>query len=187
MMNGVHAAMRSPAASFYGFNRRFFTLVDPNIMRNIGISAHIDSGKTTTSERILFYTGKIDAIHEVKGSDNVGATMDSMELEREKGITIKSAATHCEWKGHHINIIDTPGHVDFTVEVERALRVLDGAILLVCGASGVQPQTLTVDKQMKRYSVPRVIFINKLDRAGADPWFCIEGLRDRLGLNCSAV
>lgn len=179
--------MRSPASSFYGFNRRFFTLVDPNIMRNIGISAHIDSGKTTTSERILFYTGKIDAIHEVKGSDNVGATMDSMELEREKGITIKSAATHCEWKGHHINIIDTPGHVDFTVEVERALRVLDGAILLVCGASGVQPQTLTVDKQMKRYSVPRVIFINKLDRAGADPWFCIEGLRDRLGLNCAAV
>lgn len=156
-------------------------------MRNIGISAHIDSGKTTLTERILFYTGRIDEIHEVKGSDNVGATMDSMELEREKGITIKSAATHCEWKNHHVNIIDTPGHVDFTVEVERALRVLDGAILLVCGASGVQPQTLTVDKQMKRYSVPRVIFINKLDRMGADPWFCIESIRDRLGLNCAPV
>lgn len=146
MMRGVNAAMRSPSSGLYGFNRRLFTLVDPKIMRNIGISAHIDSGKTTTSERILFYTGKIEAIHEVKGSDNVGATMDSMELEREKGITIKSAATSCEWKGHHVNIIDTPGHVDFTVEVERALRVLDGAILLVCGASGVQPQTLTVDK-----------------------------------------
>ena len=145
MMRGVNAAMRSPSG-MYGLNRRFFSIVDPKIMRNIGISAHIDSGKTTTSERILFYTGKIDKIHEVKGSDNVGATMDSMELEREKGITIKSAATHCEWKGHHVNIIDTPGHVDFTVEVERALRVLDGAILLVCGASGVQPQTLTVDK-----------------------------------------
>jgi elongation factor G len=119
--------------------RRGFSLVDPVIMRNIGISAHIDSGKTTLTERILFYTGKIDAIHEVKGSDNVGAKMDSMELEREKGITIKSAATHCVWKENHINIIDTPGHVDFTIEVERALRVLDGAIMLVCGASGVQP------------------------------------------------
>ena len=128
------------------FTRRGFSLVDPKIMRNIGISAHIDSGKTTLTERVLYYTGRIDKIHEVKGSDNVGATMDSMELEREKGITIKSAATHCEWKNHHINIIDTPGHVDFTIEVERALRVLDGAILLVCGASGVQPQTLTVDK-----------------------------------------
>ena len=166
---------------------RGFNLIDPNIMRNIGISAHIDSGKTTLTERVLFYTGRIDEIHEVKGSDNVGAKMDSMELEREKGITIKSAATHCEWKNHHINIIDTPGHVDFTVEVERALRVLDGAILLVCGASGVQPQTLTVDKQMKRYNVPRVIFINKLDRAGADPWFCISSIRDRLGLNCAPV
>lgn len=156
-------------------------------MRNIGISAHIDSGKTTLTERVLYYTGKIDEIHEVKGSDNVGATMDSMELEREKGITIKSAATHCEWKNHHINIIDTPGHVDFTIEVERALRVLDGAILLICGASGVQPQTLTVDKQMKRYNVPRVVFINKLDRMGADPWFCIASARERLGLNCAAI
>ena len=166
---------------------RRFSLVDSSIMRNIGISAHIDSGKTTLSERLLYYTGKIEAIHEVRGSDNVGATMDSMELEKEKGITIKSAATFCEWKDHHINIIDTPGHVDFTVEVERALRCLDGAILLLCGASGVQPQTLTVDKQMKRYNVPRLVFINKLDRMGADPWACIEGVRHRLGVNAAAV
>ena len=166
---------------------RAFSLVDQTIMRNIGISAHIDSGKTTLTERILYYTGKISEIHEVKGTDNVGATMDSMELEREKGITIKSAATFCAWKDHHINIIDTPGHVDFTVEVERALRVLDGAVMLICGASGIQPQTLTVDKQMKRYSVPRLIFINKLDRMGANVEFAIDGARERLGLNCAAV
>lgn len=166
---------------------RGFALLDPNVMRNIGISAHIDSGKTTVTERILFYTGRINEIHEVKGSDNVGATMDSMELEREKGITIKSAATHTTWDNHHINIIDTPGHVDFTVEVERALRCLDGAILLICGASGVQPQTLTVDKQMKRYDIPRLVFVNKLDRMGADPWNAIDQIRDRLGLCAAAV
>ncbi|CAI2358758.1 unnamed protein product [Moneuplotes crassus] len=166
---------------------RRFSVVNPAIMRNIGISAHIDSGKTTFTERVLFYTGRINAIHEVRGSDNVGATMDSMELEREKGITIQSAATHTVWDNHHVNIIDTPGHVDFTIEVERALRVLDGGVLLLCAASGVQPQTLTVDKQMKRYDVPRIIFINKLDRMGADPFKCIKQVRDRLNINCAAV
>src|SRR5210317_1711229 len=155
-------------------------------LRNIGISAHIDSGKTTLSERILFYTGRIHKIEEVRG-DGDGATMDHMELERERGITITSAATSVQYQGYDINLIDTPGHVDFTVEVERSLRVLDGAILMLCSVGGVQSQSMTVDRQMKRYKVPRLAFINKMDRMGANPWRGIQGIRDVLGLNAVAM
>jgi elongation factor G len=157
--------------------------VDLTKLRNIGISAHIDSGKTTLTERILFYCHKIHRMHEVKGKDGVGATMDSMELERERGITISSAATNVSWGDHTVNIIDTPGHVDFTIEVERSLRVLDGAILVLCSVGGVQSQTITVDRQLKRYKVPCIAFINKLDRTGADPLKVKTQLRDNLGHN----
>jgi elongation factor G len=156
-------------------------------MRNIGISAHIDSGKTTLTERILFYTKKIHKIHEVHDKDGAGAFMDSMDLERERGITIASAATTVNWNGHVINIIDTPGHVDFTIEVERSLRVLDSAILVLCSVGGVQSQTITVDRQLKRYNIPRIAFINKLDRVGANPVKVKEQLTERLGHNAALM
>ncbi len=156
-------------------------------IRNIGISAHIDAGKTTLTERILFYTQKIHSIHDVKGKDGVGATMDFMELEKERGITITSAATNINWDGYEINIIDTPGHVDFTIEVERSLRVLDGAVLVLCSVGGVQSQSITVDHQMARYEVPCLAFINKCDRSGANPFRVIDQLREKLGHNAVAL
>lgn len=163
--------------------------MDSNLlnMRNIGISAHIDSGKTTLSERILYYSNKIHTFHDVRGKDGVGAVMDNMELERERGITIASAATNVTWKNHEINIIDTPGHVDFTIEVERSLRVLDGAILVLCSVGGVQSQSITVDRQMKRYNVPRIAFVNKCDRTGANPYRVKNQLIEKLGLNAVMV
>ena len=153
--------------------------------RNIGICAHVDAGKTTTTERVLFYTGMSHKIGEVHDG---AATMDWMEQEQERGITITSAATTCFWKGmdaqfedHRVNIIDTPGHVDFTIEVERSLRVLDGAVIVLCGSSGVQPQTETVWRQANKYEVPRMVFVNKMDRAGADYMMVVEQLKERLG------
>ncbi len=162
-------------------------MYDIKKLRNIGISAHIDSGKTTLTERILFYCEKIHAIHEVRGKDGVGATMDHMELERERGITITSASTNVTWKDYPINIIDTPGHVDFTIEVERSLRVLDGAVLVLCAVAGVQSQSITVDRQLKRYKVPRLAFINKCDRTGANPDRVVQQLREKLGLEAHFV
>ncbi|RAL05915.1 elongation factor G [Aspergillus ibericus CBS 121593] len=165
-------------------------------VRNIGIAAHIDSGKTTCTERVLFYTGRIKAIHEVRGRDAVGAKMDSMDLEREKGITIQSAATFCDWvkkdaegkdQKYHLNLIDTPGHIDFTIEVERALRVLDGAVMILCAVSGVQSQTITVDRQMRRYNVPRISFVNKMDRMGANPFKAVDQINSKLKIPAAAV
>jgi elongation factor G len=162
-------------------------ITDLKNVRNIGISAHIDSGKTTLTERILFYTGRIHAIHDVRGKDGVGAKMDSMELERERGITIQSAATHCSWGNKNINIIDTPGHVDFTIEVECVFCVLDGAILVLSAVAGVQSQSITVDRQMRRYKVPRIAFVNKCDLQGANPVRCRDQLRDKLKHNAILV
>ena len=160
--------------------------MDLRKVRNIGISAHIDSGKTTLSERILFYAGRIHKIEDVRGGGD-GATMDHMELEKERGITITSAATTVKWDGNTINLIDTPGHVDFTVEVERSLRVLDGAVLVLCSVGGVQSQSMTVDRQMKRYNVPRLAFINKMDRTGANPVSVVKQVREKLGADAVAM
>ena len=152
--------------------------------RNIGIMAHIDAGKTTTTERILYFTGKI---HKIGETHEGAATMDWMEQEQERGITITSAATTAMWKGNRINIIDTPGHVDFTVEVERSLRVLDGAVTVLDGKNGVEPQTETVWRQGSKYGVPRIVFVNKLDAIGADFEMSVRSLHERLGANAAAV
>jgi elongation factor G len=160
--------------------------MDLSKVRNFGISAHIDSGKTTLSERILYYSGRIHKMEEVKGGGD-GATMDYMELEKERGITITSAATHLEWGGCQMNLIDTPGHVDFTIEVERSLRVLDGAILVLCAVGGVQSQSMTVDRQMKRYHIPRLAFINKMDRTGARPFSIVDDVKEKLGVDACLV
>ncbi|MEW6060921.1 MAG: GTP-binding protein, partial [Bacteroidota bacterium] len=152
--------------------------------RNIGIMAHIDAGKTTTTERILFYTGVLHRMGEVHDG---GATMDWMEQEKERGITITSAATTCFWKDHRVNIIDTPGHVDFTIEVERSLRVLDGAVALFCSVGGVEPQSETVWRQADKYGVPRIAFVNKMDRIGADFLGAVQMMKERLGANAVPI
>ena len=152
--------------------------------RNIGIMAHIDAGKTTTTERILFYTGKTHKIGEVHDG---AATMDWMAQEQERGITITSAATTCFWRNNRINIIDTPGHVDFTIEVQRSLRVLDGAVTVLAAKGGVQPQTETVWRQADKYSVPRMVYVNKMDVTGADFMLCVHQLRDILKANAIPI
>jgi elongation factor G len=153
-------------------------IMQKSMIRNIGICAHIDAGKTTTTERVLYYTGKSHKIGEVHEG---AATMDWMEQEQERGITITSAATTCAWKKHQINIIDTPGHVDFTIEVERSLRVLDGAVTVFDGVAGVEPQSETVWRQADKYEVPRMCFVNKMDRVGASFYRCVDMIVDRLG------
>ena len=158
----------------------------PDTFRNVGIAAHIDAGKTTLTERMLYYSGRIHCMREVRGTDG-GATMDSDPIEKRRGITISSAATYLGWKGHHVNIVDTPGHVDFTVEVERSLRVLDGAVMVLCSVGGVQSQSITVDRQMRRYAVPKVALINKMDRTGANPERVIDQLREKLDANPVAM
>ncbi|KAK6813326.1 Elongation factor G [Aspergillus parasiticus] len=200
--SGTAAAVLEAAASDNLSQEAIIENLDPveagrlSRVRNIGIAAHIDSGKTTCTERVLFYTGRIKAIHEVRGGDKVGAKMDSMDLEREKGITIQSAATFCDWvkkdedgkeNKYHFNLIDTPGHIDFTIEVERALRVLDGAVMILCAVSGVQSQTITVDRQMRRYNVPRISFVNKMDRMGANPFKAVDQINNKLKLPAAAV
>ena len=159
-------------------------MADLSKMRNIGIMAHIDAGKTTTSERILYYTGKIHRIGEI---DDGAATMDWMEQEQERGITICSAATTTYWRDHQINLIDTPGHVDFTAEVERSLRVLDGAVAVLCAVGGVQPQTETVWHQADTYGVPRICFVNKMDRIGADFFRVMADVHEKFGAKTAAL
>ena len=159
-------------------------MIDQAKIRNIGIIAHIDSGKTTTSERILYFTGRT---HKIGNVDDGNTALDWMEQERERGITITAAATAVEWKDHRINLIDTPGHVDFTVEVERSLRVLDGAVALFCGVAGVEPQSMTVWRQAEKYQVPVIAFVNKMDRTGADFFMVVDKIQNELGSNAVPI